>query len=155
MVQNTMSTAILIIASVIAVVTIVTAVYPTLFSSSQTLLSSTSDTDGRTKTLLTLSSYSFVNATTLDVWAKNTGRTSVSVNELQSARVYYGNDTGSLAYYNASFTIEAPNNSDNYLDPGETLKLEIISGSLPQNSGVHRIRLALPNGAISEYALTI
>ena len=155
MVQNTMSTAILIIASVIAVVAVVNAIYPTLNGSTRDILSSTSDTDSRAKTLLSVSSCSFVNSTALDVWAKNAGRTRIAESELQAVRFYYGNDTGSMTYYAASSSIEAPNNGDSYLDPGETAKIEVISAGMPQNPGTHRIRLALPNGAISEYTLTI
>lgn len=155
MVQNTMSTAILIIASVIAVVAVINAIYPTLNSSSRDILSSTSDTDSRAKTLLTVSSYSFPNSTALEVWAKNNGRTRISENELQVTRMYYGNDTGSMTGYNATFSLEAPNNGDSFLDPGETVKIEVISATLPRNPGTHKIRLALPNGATSEYTLTI
>lgn len=155
MVSNTMSTAIFIIASVIAVVAVVNAIYPTLNGSSRDILTSTSDTDSRTKTLLTVSSYSFVDGTTLDVWAKNSGRTRIAESELQAARFYYGDDTGSMAYYAATCSIEAPDNGDSFLDPGETVKIEVISAGLPRNPGVHRIKLALPNGATSEYTLTI
>ncbi len=155
MVQNTMGTAIMIIASVIAVVAIINAIYPTLNSSGRTILASTADTNEQTKTLMAMSSYGFVSSTTLDVWVKNSGRTSISESELQVARVYFGNDSGSMKYYPASVSIEEPNNGDVFLDPGETLKVEITSGSLPQNAGIHRFRLALPNGAISEYTLAI
>ena len=155
MVQNTMSTAIMIIASVIAVVAIVNAIYPTLNSSSRTILATTADTNEQTKTLMTMSSYNFVNSTTLDFWVKNSGRASIAYSELQVARIYYGNDSGSMKNYTAAVSIEEPNNGDVFLDPGETLKVEITSGSLPQNPGIHRIKIALPNGAISEYALTI
>lgn len=145
----------MIIASVIAVVAIINAIYPTISSSSHTILASTADADSRSKTLLLVSSYDFVNGTTLDVWAKNGGRTRPSLNELQAARVYYGNDTGSLAYYPATVSLEAPNNGDSYLDPGETMKVEISSPTLPQNPGLHRLRLVLASGALSEYTLTI
>ena len=155
MVQNTMSTAILIISTVIAAVALITALYPTISSTTRMILSSTVDTDTRSTTMLTISSYSFVNATTVDVWTKNTGHSRISSNDLQNMRAYYGDDSGSMANCNISFRIEDPNNGDSFLDTGETLMVEITSGALDENPGTHRIRLALPNGAISEYTLTI
>ncbi|HMK47667.1 MAG TPA: hypothetical protein VK436_13665 [Methanocella sp.] len=155
MVQNTMSTAILIISTVIATVALITALYPTISGTARMILSSTADTDTRSTTMLTISSYSFINATTVDVWAKNTGRSRVSSADLQNMRAYYGDDSGSMASCNTSFLIEDPNNGDSYLDTGETLMVEITSGTLDGSLGVHRIRLVLPNGAITEYTMNI
>lgn len=156
MVQNTISSAIMVIAAVIGVAALIAAIYPSVYTSAGTLISASTGVNERTKTMLTISAHTFTdNDTILTFWVKNNGRTRITESELNHTRVYYGSGTGSMKNYNVTYTIVEPGNGDAHLDPAETLEVRLASDSLPGEPGLHRLKLTLPDGASCEYTFTI
>lgn len=156
MVQNTISSAIMVIAAIVGVAALIAAIYPSVYTSAGTLISASTGLNERTKTMLTISAHDFNNDNTvLTFWAKNNGRTAITEYELTNARTYYGSGTGSMKNYNGTYTIVEPGNGDVHLDPAETLEVRITSDSLPHEPGLHRLKLTLPDGTSCEYAFTI
>jgi archaellum component FlaF (FlaF/FlaG flagellin family) len=158
MVSDTISNAILIIAVVIATTVVISAIYPAVMSTVSSVKSATGDADSRSKTAVTISTYSFSpDYSQLNIWMKNSGKEDI-VNP-DDIRVYYGGDTGAMKGYHIwvrqLFAVDPLKTS---WGPGETYQIgfgEDPLVELPHDSGIYRIRVVLPNGAISETTLTI
>ena len=158
MVQDTISNAIFIIAVVIATTVVLNAVYPAMSGAVGSVRSATSDADSRSKTALAISAYSFsADHCQLNIWMKNSGKAEI-VNP-DDIRVYYGNDTGAMKNYNITTRqLFSTDPLKKTWSPGETFQIgfaEDLAAELPHESGLHRIRVVLPNGAISETTITI
>lgn len=156
MVDSTITSAILLIAVVVATAATVNAIYPSLFSAIGSISSTTASADSRSKTLVAITShYLEPDYGTLRLWAKNSGEGSIADSELANARIYYGSENGPLKNYALSYTIDDPGNGDTNWDTGETLAMTITANPIPHDPGTYRVRMVLPNGAISEYTFTI
>jgi len=158
MVSDTISSAILIIAAVIATTVVLNAVYPAVMNTVGSVKSAAGDADSRSKTAATISTYSFSpDYDRLNIWVKNSGKEDI-VNP-EGIRVYYGDDTGAMKNYHIwvcqLFAVDPLKTS---WGPGETLQIGFgadPAAELPHEPGIHRIRVVLPNGAISETTFTI
>jgi archaellum component FlaF (FlaF/FlaG flagellin family) len=158
MVSDTISNAILIIAVVIATTVVINAIYPAVMSTVGSVRSTTGDADSRSKTAVTISTYSFsTDFTRLNIWMKNSGKEDI-VNP-EDIRVYYGDDTGAMKNYHIYvrelFSVDQLKTS---WSPGETYQIGFGEGpaaELPHDAGTHRIRVVLPNGAISDMTFTL
>jgi archaellum component FlaG (FlaF/FlaG flagellin family) len=158
MVQDTISTAILIIAVVVATTVVINAVYPAVMSAAGSVKSTAGDADSRSKTAVTISTYSFSpDYSRLTIWMKNSGREDIA--DPDAIRVYYGDDTGAMKNYHVyTCQLFAADPLKTSWGPGETLEIsfgEDLTAELPHDSGIHRIKVVLPNGATSETTFTI
>ena len=157
MVQDTIGNAILIIAAVIATAVVLNAFYPAMFNMAGSIRSSVSSADDRSSTSVTISYCSFdQDDHQLLIWAKNSGREPITASEIAGIRGYYGDESGSMSGYGVSCSLQAPDDGDDQWDTGETLEINLTSGSpLPNSPGIHRIKLVMPNGATAEYTITV
>jgi hypothetical protein len=148
----------MIIAVVIATTVVINAIYPAIMSSAGSVKSTTGDADSRSRTAVTISTCSFSpDYSTLNIWMKNSGKEDI-VNP-DAIRVYYGDDTGAMKNYHV-YTLQlfAVDPLKTTWGPGETLQIgfgEDPQAELPHDSGTHRIKVVLPNGAISETTFTL
>jgi archaellum component FlaG (FlaF/FlaG flagellin family) len=156
-VDNTISSAILIIAVVISTAAVINAVYPAMFGAIGSIGSTSSDASIRSGTSIDIMSCHFsADYSSLTLWAKNVGDGTVSESDLSGARMYYGNDTGSMTNYPATYAIQEPGDGDAHWDPGETLEIGLSAAeTMPHNAGTHKLRLVLPGGATGEYTFRI
>lgn len=163
MAEETISTAILTVATIIAAVVLLNAIYPALYSASGSILSMNSVTVDRMQTdMNVLTEYpstegggNFV----LVAWVKNTGNTVIKQSDLglADAYLYTGNgvavrisQAGGAKHWEYSLL---GGNGDANWDPGETLQATVHYGSsLP--SGTMKFRLALANGVYAEDAFS-
>lgn len=159
MVQDTIGSAILIIAVVIATVVVLDAVYPAMFNAAGQVKTTTGDADSLSKTSVTIVSCSFApDYGRLDVWLKNSGKEDIA--SPADIMVYYGNETGGLTSYavTASELLTA-DPQDATWDPGETYQVSIgngAAGALPHDPGVHRVKVVvLPGGVTSETTINV
>ena len=158
MVSDTISSAILIIAAVIATTVVLNAVYPAVMNTVGSVKSATGDADSRSRTAVTISTYSFSqDYEQLNIWMKNSGKEDIV--DTSAIRVYYGEDTGAMKNYQVYVRqLFAADPLKTSWSPGETLQIgfgEDPAAELPHDPGIHRIRVVLPNGAISETTFTI
>jgi flagellar protein FlaG len=158
MVSDTISNAILIMTAVIAATVLINAVYPAVMNTVSSVKSATGDADSRSGTSATISTYSFSpDYNRLSIWVKNSGKEVIANPE--DIRVYYGDDTGAMKNYHIWVCqLFATDPLKTSWSPGETLQIgfgEDPEAELPHDSGIHRIRVVLPNGAISETTFTI
>lgn len=159
MAEETISTAILTVATIIAAVVLLNAIYPALYSASGSILSMNSVTVDRMKTdVKVLTEYPGTDVDghfNLVVWVKNTGETVIAESDLGLTDVYLypGNGVAtrisqSGGSRNWTYTILGGDGDQNW-DPVETLQVTIDYGSsLP--SGTARFRIALDNGVYAE-----
>ena len=163
MAQETLSSAILIIAAIIATVALVNAVYPSLFASTSSIGSASTATSDRVKTDVRVVETSSPNATALAVWAKNVGSTEISASELAYSDVFFGGDRNSMARVSTDLGdpchwsyIMSDTDGDGQWSPGETLEVLITDASGSHlAAGTHYVKLTLYNSASVEATVTI
>ena len=162
MAQDVITTAILIIASIIAVVVLVNAVYPALFMTTGSISSTSSLASDRVKSDVRVVMANSPNSTALQLWVKNIGSIRVPASRINYTDVYYG-DKGSMEraspnpssglWWGSSLD---DSNGDGHWDTGETLEMTIYDpGATRFTAGDHQIKLVLYNAAGFEDTITI
>jgi hypothetical protein len=123
-----------------------------------TVKTTSGDADRRSRTAVTISTYGFsADYQQLNVWMKNSGKEDNA--DPAAIRVYYGGDSGAMKNYHIyvrKLTSDDPLKTE--WSPGETYQIGFGNdplAELPHEPGTHRIRVVLPNGAISETTFTI
>jgi flagellar protein FlaG len=162
MAQEVISGAILLIAGIIATIALVNAVYPSLFTATDSVGSVSDAASDRVKTDLKIALSSQPNASSLFVWVKNVGSTRISAGRIGYTDVYFG-DRGSMARAdaggNASFRwsyVLDDQDGDGSWGPGETLQLLIVDEDVAHlTTGTHDLKLVLYNSASVEDKVTI
>ena len=158
MAEETISTAILTVATIIAAVVLLTAIYPSLYAVSGSILSMDSVATDRIRTDMTvLAEYpSSVDGNfVLVAWIKNTGSTTIDQASLGQSDVYLYTGSGKTTLIsrsggNPSWTYAILNgNGGPDWDPGETLQVTITYGN-SLSPGTMKFRLALDNGVYTE-----
>ena len=162
MAQEVISSAILIIAAIIATIALVNAVYPSLFTVTDSVHSVSDTASDRVKTDVKIVMASMQNATTLSVWAKNIGSTEVPAGRIPYTDVYFG-ETGSMAMVETSpagsfrwaYVLD-DTDSDGDWDPGETIQISITDAAGTHlTPGTHDLQLVLYNSASFKDTITI
>jgi flagellar protein FlaG len=162
MAQETISTAILIIAGIIATVALVNAVYPSLFTATGSVGSVSDTASDRVKTDIRISMSSLQNESSLYVWVKNTGSTEIPAGRLDYTDVYFGDagsmaraETAGAASFRWSYVLDDTDGDGNW-GPGETLQVLVSeTGSSHLTPGTHIVKLVLYNSASVEDTVTI
>ena len=163
MADEAINTAILTVATIIAALVLVNAMYPALYQASGSILSMNDRSAGRLKTEMTVLTEWYPAGQPddigLQVWVKNTGSKAIAAEDLARADafLYTGNGNGirlprSEPPDSWSYTILS-GNGDASWDPAETIGItvhHVTAGGL--SPGTLRFRLALPNGVYAEDA---
>lgn len=161
MAEQAISTAILTVATIIAALVLVNALYPSLYSASGSILSMNNRASDRILTDITVLTEWYdpghpENDIALEAWVKNTGSTTVTADELADADVflYTGNHTA-VRIPGASWSRELLNgNGDADWDPAETIHVIVHYDPAGSSQGTWKLRLVLPNGVSAEDSFT-
>lgn len=156
MAEEAISTAILTVATIIAALVLVNAMYPSLYSASGSILSMNDRTADRIRTDLTVLTEWYPPHPTddirLEAWIKNTGSTTITEKDLDNSDVFL--DTGnhrSVRIPNDDWTGDLVNDDgDGNWGPTETLHVTVHFNPAGSSSGNWWLRLALPNGVYAE-----
>jgi flagellar protein FlaG len=162
MAQNVISTAILIIAAVIAVVALINGVFPSIYQVSGSMTTVSDASNDRMKTEIKII-WESANPTdhSLNVYLKNTGDQKIAAANIAKSDVYFGTadamercsrDGSSGAAWTSSFE---GGNGDTTWDPGETLNVWIQTASHDFNSPGQRVKIVLYNGVGDEATFTL
>lgn len=162
MAQNVISTAILIIAAVIAAVALINGVFPTIYqmSGSMTTVSDASNDRMRTEIKIICES---ANQTenSINVYLKNSGDQKVTAAHIGLSDVYFGTgeamercsrDGSSGATW--AWSIDG-GNGDSTWDPGETLDIWLKTADHDFNVPGQRVKIVLYNGVGDEATFTL
>jgi flagellar protein FlaG len=162
MAQNIISTAILIIAAVIAVVALINGVFPSIYQMSGSMTSVSDASNDRMKTEIKIICES-ANQTdhTINVYVKNTGDQKITGQRIGMSDVYFGTGDamercgrdGTSGATWAYFIAEG--NGDTTWDPGETLNIWIQTASHDFNIPGQRVKVMLYNGVGDEATFTL
>ncbi|MGA9141016.1 MAG: hypothetical protein WBZ29_12375 [Methanocella sp.] len=162
MAQEVLSTAILIIAAVIATAAIVNAVYPSLFAAAGSVTTVSDTASNRVLTDMKIAMASTDGPETLYVWVKNDGSTKIPETRIAYTDVYFG-DHGHMAKASANlsesfrwtYALDDLDSDDDW-GPGETLQITITDGSGTSfTAGDHDIKLVLYNSASIEGTISL
>jgi flagellar protein FlaG len=154
MAQEVISGAILLIAGIIATVALVNAVYPSLFTATDSVGSVSDTASDRMKTDIRIALSSQPNESALYVWAKNVGSTKIPAARIAYTDVYFGDsgsmaraETSELASFRWSYVLDDLD-ADGSWGPGETLQV-LISDAVPDHltAGTHDVKLVFYNSA--------
>ncbi len=162
MAQETISSAILIIAAIIATVALVNAIYPSLFRTTDTVGSVSDAANNRVNTELKVAMTGQPNAESLSAWVKNVGSAEIPAARMAYTDVYFGDpgsmaraDTSATAAYRWSYTLDDVDSDGNW-GPGETVRFLITDeGASHLTAGTHDLKIVLYNSASAEAAVTI
>jgi len=162
MASEVVSSALLMIATVVAAVALINAVFPSIYGMSGSISTMTHNVDDRMK-----SDFKFIYETTdqsynLTAWLKNTGETQIIPSRFNSTDVFYGDINGVMkrAVLNATsapcwtYIIENDNGNGRW-DTGETLKVVIQSDEEFAPGNRYKVRMVLYNGAFCEDYFTV
>ena len=153
--STVISTAIIVIAGVLMASIFAIAVISQVGAIDSTFKSLSRNALDKMKTSIDIV-YLTVNDTYFVVYVKNTGQRSISINELYSTDIYFGNGTkvklytygtSGLNIWNYTETI-----SDNTWGTGETLIIRIYNSTSIE--GPYYIKIVLPNGVSDEDTFT-
>jgi len=162
MVQETISSAVLIIAAIIATVVLVNAIYPSLFRTTDTVGSVSDTANNRVNTELKVAMTSQPNATSLSAWVKNVGSVEIPAARMAYTDVYFGDpgsmaraDSAGSAAYHWSYTLDDVDGDGDW-GPGETARFLITDAAASHlTAGTHDLKIVLYNSASAEEAVTI
>jgi len=162
MAQNTITTAILIIAGVIATAALLNALFPAIYGMSGSVSSVSESSSDRMKTDFRIISEGLdpLDSNTLHLYVKNTGRLKITGSNIEKSDVYFGSGS---SMYKARFDSSAPSwqytiqdgNGDSIWNPGETLDITITTDSYDFRADRQTVRLAAYNGVSIEGIFTL
>jgi archaeal flagellar protein FlaG len=162
MAQNVISTAILIIAAVIAAVALINGVFPTIYQMSGSMQTVSDASNDRMRTEIKII-YESANQTdnSMNVYLKNSGDEKVTAAHIGQSDVYFGtgeamercsSDGSSGATW--AWSIDG-GNGDSAWDPGETLNLWIKTADHDFSVPGQRVKIVLYNGVGDEATFTL
>jgi|AGTN01.1.fsa_nt_gi hypothetical protein len=161
MAEQAISTAILTVATIIAALVLVSALYPSLYSASGSILSMNDRASDRIMTDMTVLTewYSTSHPAgdiALEAWVKNTGVTTITTGDLSNTDVflYTGNHT-TARIPRADWSWEILNgNGDAGWDQSETLHVTVHYDPTGNSPGAWKFMIVLPNGVSTEDSFT-
>lgn len=162
MAQETISSAILIIAAIIATIALINAIYPSLFAVTDSVASASNTASDRMKTDISITMATSPNASALYIWVKNVGSTSIPASRIAYTDVYYGDEASMMkasanpsASFKLNYALDDMDGNGNW-DKGETLKIIISDATQTRfTSGSHEVKLVLYNAASFEDSINI
>ena len=155
--SETITTALFLITAVVAAGILINAVYPVIYTMAGTFTSSTHDTDVRIRTdFKIIATFASHNTATAQVWMKNIGMESISLNDIKRGDVFCGgegsfdhlsySDSAGDKQWQVDFGPDYDLNNNQYWDPGETVKIIAQTSTIPASGGNVYFQFTLPDG---------
>jgi flagellar protein FlaG len=140
--SETFTTAMFLIAAIIAAGVLINAVFPVIYSLSGTISSSSHEMDERIRTdVKIVTTYASVSTDTAQIWLKNVGNSRISVSEIDMADVFLGAQgdfdrlSRAVVLSGETWVYEIEDDTNGYWEPGETLHITARTAKMPANSG--------------------
>ncbi|QSZ66295.1 flagellin [Methanofollis aquaemaris] len=156
--SETITTAILLIGAVIAAGVLVNAIFPIIYTISDTAGSTSHAVDQQARTdIKIINAYVSASNKSADIWIKNLGSTRIAVNELSSSDIFIGKPGEfNRISYSSGWTYDVLDGDSKYWLPGETILIDIDDCNLlPTVSGdVVYFQIVLPGGTVRSTEFT-
>ena len=139
--SDTITTALFLIAAVVAAAVLINAMFPVIYTMTGTFSSSSHEADERLRTDIKIIN-SYAHSGRAQVWIKNVGTKRIAAEEINQSDLFIGSPTdfesvpkkvGDLSGNGWDYTILEDENR--YWDPAETLHLTMESSKIPTNRG--------------------
>jgi len=155
--SETIVTAILLIAAVVAAGILTSVILPAIFTMSGTVSSSAHAADQSMRTSITIVNTYANTSNYAQVWVKNVGTTQISLANLNSTDIWVNYQMLPLNGLSTDgWTYTIPGNTNSYWDPMETMQITIKSGQIPTNVGGEvQFQMALYDGTTSSADFTV
>ncbi|HDR74064.1 MAG TPA: flagellin [Methanoculleus sp.] len=162
--SDTFTTAIFLIASVLAAAVLVNAFFPAIYSASSTFTKSSNSADERLRTdIKIINTFSGAGTREAKVWIKNIGSTHIPETSIGNANIFVGApaDFEMVAYTagepaNHQWTFAIIEDTNRYWDEGETICIEVSSDKIPAGStDVVYFQIVLPSGVLRTAEFTV
>lgn len=154
--SETITTAIFLITAVIAAAVLANAIFPIIYTVSDTAGSTAHAADQRIRTDLKIIN-TFASGGSADIWLKNIGSTRISANEIAAADIFIGapGDFERVTYGSAwNYTIL--DGGTDYWLTGKTVHIEITSAIIPTGTGdTVYFQIVLPGGSVRSTEFTV
>ncbi|MBP2132977.1 flagellar protein FlaG [Methanomicrobium sp. W14] len=140
--SETFATAIFLITAIVAAAVLVNAFFPIIFQATSTFSESSNSADERLRTDITIIN-NYAASPDAKIWIKNIGSSKIGTNMINSSDLFIGaegdfdlmtlDNSGTLS--DGEWSYKIINNTNDYLDPHETLEITVKSSKIPGNSG--------------------
>lgn len=162
MASEVLSSALLMIATVIAAVALINAVFPSIYGMSGSITAVSGNINDRMKTDIKFIYETSDHTTYMTAWVKNTGKGSIVLSNFNHTDVFYGQANGAMTRaminqtYSPSWTYVIENDDSNARwDPGETMRISINATDTFVAGNDYRVRIILTNGVFCEDYFTL
>jgi flagellar protein FlaG len=139
--SDTFTTAMFLIASIIAAAVLLNAVFPVIYTMTGTFSQSSHEADQRIRTDIKIIN-TYAKSGTGQIWMKNIGTNRISYNEINSSDVFIGapGDFESVSFKEGlldgnGWNYQVPEDTNTYWDPGETLHVTVENSKIPTSKG--------------------
>lgn len=156
--SETITTAIFLITAVIAAAVLANAIFPIIYTVSDTAGSTAHAADQRIRTdIKIINTFASASEGSADIWIKNIGSTRISANEIAAADIFIGapGDFERVTYGSAwNYTIL--DGGTDYWTTGKTVHIEITSAIIPTGTGdTVYFQIVLPGGSVRSTEFTV
>jgi archaeal flagellar protein FlaG len=143
--SETIVSALFLISAVVAAGVLINSVFPIISRTSETFGSVSHSTDIQMRTDVKIVN-TYANKTSgATIWLKNVGSARIASSDLDQSDIFIGTpgDFERFSLVNHYTILESANN---FWDPGETLRIDIISGKIPDTGNTGYFGIVLPTG---------
>ncbi|WP_342675833.1 flagellin [Methanofollis sp. UBA420] len=155
--SETITTAILLIGAVIAAGVLVNAIFPIIYTISDTAGSTSHAVDRQVRTdVKVINTFASVENQNAKIWLKNVGSVRIAANDLDSADIFLGKigDFDRISYP-GDWTFTILDGGPDYWQPGATVRIDATTNLLPDTSGdVVYFQIVLPGGTVRSTEFT-
>lgn len=154
--SETITTAIFLITAVIAAAVLANAIFPIIYTVSDTAGSTAHAADQRIRTDIKIIN-TFSKDGSADIWLKNIGSARVSANEIAGADIFIGapGDFERVSH-GTDWTYEILDGGTGYWTTGKTVHIRIDSDKIPTGTGeTVYFQIVLPGGTVRSTEFTV
>lgn len=154
--SETFTTAMFLIAAIIAAAVLINAAFPVIYTMSGTFSSSAKEADERIRTDMKIIATHASTSGYAQVWIKNIGKSRIGIGEINASDVFIGGPNDFERVPKTKWSAEIEEDTNSYWEYGETLHLTIESAKIPSTIGqtVH-FQFILPNGVMRSTEFTV
>jgi flagellar protein FlaG len=149
--SETITTAILLIGAVIAAGVLVNAIFPIIYTISDTAGSTSHAVDRQVRTdVKVINTFASASGQTAKIWLKNVGSVRIAANDLKGADIFLG-EPGHFdrLSYPGDWTYTLLDTDTDYWQPGATVRIDAHTDLLPDTAGdVVYFQIVLPGGTV-------
>ncbi|MDH7593617.1 MAG: flagellin [Methanomicrobiales archaeon] len=154
--SETFTTAMFLIAAIIASAVLINAAFPVIYTMSGTFSSSAKEADERIRTDIKIINTYATTGGEAQIWIKNVGKSRISLAEVSGSDMFIGAPGDFERVSKGSWSAEILEDANENWEYGETLLLTVRSAKIPDSIGrTVYFQFILPNGVMRSTEFTV